>query len=222
MNILESKGIQIRRFARHLIPILFAMLLCTLFYMGIVHTQANSLEKEQVTLSRALEGGAVRTYALTGRYPQSLSELCWDYPLNDSAIAEFKLPKSQRTMSKNTLSQGPKKDYYGHFKSQDKPERLKVKAHGRDGFSIGKQDVDLRYIEQLIDSEQTQTLGALLRYAVEKLIDGKRTLPEIVELLCNKLEKEGLSFLSEGYISCGYATPRKQEIYACFNRYRRP
>ena len=79
MNILESKGIQIRRFARHLIPILFAMLLCTLFYMGIVHTQANSLEKEQVTLSRALEGGAVRTYALTGRYPQSLSELLSDY-----------------------------------------------------------------------------------------------------------------------------------------------
>ena len=90
--------------------------------------------------------------------------------------------------------------------------------HGRDGFSIGKQDVDLRYIEQLIDSEQTGTLGALLKYAVEQLIDGKRTLPEIVELLCSKLEKEGLSFLAEGYISCGYAVPRRQEIYACFNR----
>ena len=50
----------------------------------------------------------------------------------------------------------------------------------------------------------------------EKLIDGKRTLPEIVELLCSKLEKEGLSFLSEGYTSCGYAVPRRQEVYACF------
>ena len=117
---------------------------------------------------------------------------------------------------------GSKKDYYGHFKVQDKPERLKVKVHGRDGFSIGKQEVDLRYVEQLIDSEQTGALGALLKYAVEKLIDGKRTLPEIVELLCNKLEKKGLSFLSEGYTSCGYAVPRRQEIYACFNRYRRP
>ena len=46
--------------------------------------------------------------------------------------------------------------------------------------------------------------------------------PEIVELLCSKLEKEGLSFLSEGYTSCGYAVPRRQEVYACFNRYRRP
>ena len=91
-----------------------------------------------------------------------------------------------------------------------------------DGFSIGKQEVDLRYVEQLIDSEQTGALGALLKYAVEKLIDGKRTLPEIVELLCSKLEKEGLSFLPEGYTSCGYAVPRRQEVYACFNRYRRP
>ena len=148
--------------------------------------------------------------------------LCREYPLNDSKAAAFKAPQSRRIMSKSALSKGPKKDYYDHFKPQDKPERLKVKVHGKDGFSIGKQDVDLRYIEQLIDSEQTQALGGLLKYAVEKLIDGKRTLPEIVEFLCDRLEKEGLSFLAEGYISCGYAVPRRQEIYACFNRYRRP
>ncbi len=77
-------------------------------------------------------------------------------------------------------------------------------------------------MEQLIDSEQTGALGAFAEICSEKLIDGKRTLPEIVELLCCKLEKEGLSFLSEGYTSCGYAVPRRQELYACFNRYRRP
>ena len=149
-------------------------------------------------------------------------KLCGDYPLNESTASEFCLPHSHRIMSKAAPSKSPKKDYYGHFKPQDKPERLKVKVHGRDGFSIGKQDVDLRYIEQLIDSEQTQALGGLLKYAVEKLIDGKRTLPEIVEILCDRLEKEDMSFLAEGYISCGYAVPRRQEIYACFNRYRRP
>ena len=153
---------------------------------------------------------------------EKVRELCRDYPLNENTAAGFKTPQSHRIMSKNTLLNGSKKAYYGHSKAQDKPERLKVKVHGRDGFSIGKQEVDLRYVEQLIDSEQTGALGALLKYAVEKLIDGKRTLPEIVELLCSKLEKEGLSFLSEGYTSCGYAVPRRQEVYACFNRYRRP
>ena len=149
-------------------------------------------------------------------------KLCVDYPLNDSDAPVFQMPKSRRIMTKTEATAHGRKDYYGHFKAQEKPERLKVKGHGKDGFSIGKQDVDLRYIEQLIDAEQTQTLGALLKYAVEKLIDGKKTLPQIVEMLCGKLEKEGLSFLAEGYISCGYAVPRRQEIYACFNRYRRP
>ena len=149
-------------------------------------------------------------------------KLCGDYPLNESTASEFCLPHSHRIMSKAAPSKSPKKDYYGYFKPQDKPERLKVKVHGRDGFSIGKQDVDLRYIEQLIDSEQTQALGGLLKYAVENMIDGKRTLPGIVEILCDRLEKEDMSFLAEGYISCGYAVPRRQEIYACFNRYRRP
>ena len=153
---------------------------------------------------------------------EKVRELCRDYPLNENMAAGFKAPQSHRIMSKNMPLIGSKKAYYGHSKAQDKPERLKVKVHGRDGFSIGKQEVDLRYVEQLIDSEQTGALGALLKYAVEKLIDGKRTLPEIVELLCSKLEKEGLSFLSEGYTSCGYAVPRRQEVYACFNRYRRP
>ena len=79
MDIFETKGMRFRRYAKRLLPILFAVVLCFLFYMGIVHTQTDSLEKEQITLSRALESGAVRTYALTGRYPQSLAELLSDY-----------------------------------------------------------------------------------------------------------------------------------------------
>ena len=48
---------------------------------------------------------------------------------------------------------------------------------------------------------------------------GKSTF---LKILSGQLEQNGLSFLSEGsYISCGYAMPRLQEIYSCFNRYRR-
>lgn len=103
------------------------------------------------------------------------------------------------------------------------PERLKTKVHGKDGFSLGKTEVDLRYVEQLIDSEQTASLALLLKYACEHLIDRKRTLPEIITYLDTQLKRQGLSFFSEGsYIPCGYAMPRIQEIYSCFNRYRRP
>lgn len=68
---------------------------------------------------------------------------------------------------------------------------------GTDGFAIGKQTVDLRYLEQLIDSEQTACLGMLLKYAVEHLVDGKRTIAEVVVQLQKELDTSGMRFLAE-------------------------
>lgn len=80
---------------------------------------------------------------------------------------------------------------------KNEPERLKLKTMGTDGFAIGKQTVDLRYLEQLIDSEQTACLGMLLKYAVEHLVDGKRTIAEVVVQLQKELETSGMRFLAE-------------------------
>ena len=108
----------------------------------------------------------------------------------------------------------PKKSTYKDFK---------VKCHGKDSFSIGKDTIDLRYIEQIADKEQTAALGELLRYAQEQLIDGKRTASEIVSILQKDIEKDGFSkFFGNSYIPCGLAVPRVQEIFSCFNRCRRP
>ena len=79
MNIFETRRIRFHRFLHHILPSVFATVLCILFYAGIVYTQTDSLENEQVTLTQALEGGAIRTYALTGQYPQSLDEILTDY-----------------------------------------------------------------------------------------------------------------------------------------------
>lgn len=135
----------------------------------------------------------------------STKALCAKYPLPAFCAPAFASPHSYRIMTK-----APQ-------------DRLKTKVSKTDGFSLGRQEIDLRYTEQLIDPEQTATLSLLLKYAVENMIDGKRTLSEIVEDLEKKLKKEGMSFLyGDRQISCGYALPRLQEIYACFNRYRRP
>ena len=143
-------------------------------------------------------------------------KLCQEYPLSDIEAPVFRLPESHRIMTRAKAAPS-------RHSRPGQPERLKTKVHGKDGFSLGKTEVDLRYVEQLIDSEQTASLALLLKYACEHLIDGKRTLPEIVTYLDTQLKKQGLSFFSEGsYIPCGYALPRIQEIYSCFNRYRRP
>ena len=143
-------------------------------------------------------------------------KLCQEYPLSDIEAPAFRLPESHRIMTKAKVAPS-------RHSRPGQPERLKTKVHGKDGFSLGKTEVDLRYVEQLIDSEQTASLALLLKYACEHLIDGKRSLPEIITYLDTQLKRQGLSFFSEGsYIPCGYAMPRIQEIYSCFNRYRRP
>jgi hypothetical protein len=125
-------------------------------------------------------------------------------------------------MTKDPNGATRRRDYRSGAVKKDEPERLKVKVQGKDGFSLGKQTVDLRYIEQLVDSEQTAALGLLLKYAVEHLIDGKKTVGEIAKELAGRLEKKGLLAFAEGdYLPGGYAVPRRQEIYSCLNRYRR-
>lgn len=140
---------------------------------------------------------------------RKVKELCRKYPLSSGHVPAFAMPDSNRIMTAPPVKGDGYKD-------------LKLKVHGKDSFSLGKETIDLRYIEQIVDPEQTAALGHLLKYAREHLIDGKKSLSQIVDLLEKKLSKEGLSGIcSSSYTPCGLAMPRKQEIYSCFNRYRR-
>lgn len=154
----------------------------------------------------------------------SVKKLCCQYPLPSVSVTDFQLPYSHRIMSRPAeSSKRLRHNSHGNHSDSDatRPERLKTRISGTDGFSLGRQEIDLRYTEQLIDAEQTAALGLLLKYAVEHLADGRRTLPEIVQFLWKNLSSHGLSFFTENQkISCGYAIPRIQEIYACLNRYR--
>ena len=99
-------------------------------------------------------------------------------------------------------------------------EHMKVKTFGKDSFSLDKETVDLRYVEQLADSEQTSALAHLLRYALEQVIDGKRTVQETAGILADTLECKGWEPFCSSYVPCGLAKPRTQEIFACLNRFR--
>lgn len=99
--------------------------------------------------------------------------------------------------------------------------RLKIKTMGADGICVNRETIDLRYLEQICDPEQVNTLSALLRYTQTHLFNGRTTLQESMERLETLLEEKGLELLSEnGRIAPNLALPRIQEIYACLNRYR--
>lgn len=99
--------------------------------------------------------------------------------------------------------------------------RIKMKTLGKDAFSINHDTIDLRYAEQITDAEQTAALGYILQYAQLHLFDGKKTLRQIVDELIHIIEHKGLdAVLDCSYVKSGLAAPRKQEIFACLNRYR--
>lgn len=153
---------------------------------------------------------------MDGYQPKDITEhvkkMCAEYPLcRTGTIAPFALPQSRRIMN------WPKK--LELEKKKHKP--IKVKLHDRDSFSIGREAVDLRYVEQLTDAEQTQSLGRLLLYGLEQLTDGKRTLPQIADQLDELLRQQGMEGFFSGSPVCGFAAVRRQEIFACLNRFRR-
>ena len=104
------------------------------------------------------------------------------------------------------------------FKGND---RVKMKTLSKEGVMINKETIDLRYVEQITDSEQVTALGYCMRYAQKHILDGRKDLRQVVEELEKAMDKGTLSALCESSssISC-MAMPRKQEIFACFNRYR--
>ena len=103
-----------------------------------------------------------------------------------------------------------------------KEERLKWKALGVSELSLAKDTVELRYLEQLKDSEQTAALACILQYMELRLMDGRKSLQEITEELEKQLDEKGLESLFErGQVKSSLARPRRQEIEACVNRYRK-
>ena len=99
--------------------------------------------------------------------------------------------------------------------------RIKLKSLGRDGVSIDRETIDLRHVEQLVDGEQTAALGECMVYAQRSLLDGKRDLRQVVDELEAVLDRRGLEGLCQERSGVPFlARPRRQEIFACFNRYR--
>lgn len=99
-------------------------------------------------------------------------------------------------------------------------ERSKVKTFGKETFSIDRETVDLRDVEQLADSEQTAALAYLVRYGLETFVDGKKTLRQITTQLEQLWKQKGWEAFTGAYVPCGLARPRLQELFAAWNRYR--
>ena len=101
------------------------------------------------------------------------------------------------------------------------PKGVKVKTLGKDGISINRENIDLRGVEQIVDSEQLNTIGAVMKYVENKLMGRDLTLIEITDKIIEKLNDDLINIenIKGGYGS--FAMVRKQEIIGAYNRYRK-
>ena len=128
---------------------------------------------------------------------------------------DFRLPADRRTLPIAGAVQ-TRRNYRGSGTVQ---ERLKVRRLGKTAFSLGGEDLDLRYVEQLVDGEQTQALACILRYVRERWTGQQVNVREVVDQVERILETEGLAGIcGERTVPSGLAMPRRQEIFACLNR----
>lgn len=129
------------------------------------------------------------------------------FPIPEESIAPGGQPSFQRVV---------KIDH--KFKAND---RLKMKTLGMDSVMLNHDTIELRYVEQLADTEQLYALGCLVKYAQLQVFDNRKTLAECVDILDRLLEEKGLAAVCGGsFVPSGLAMPRRQEIFACLNRYR--
>ncbi|MHC5078159.1 MAG: ABC-ATPase domain-containing protein [Planctomycetota bacterium] len=101
---------------------------------------------------------------------------------------------------------------------------VKIDAKAIDRILYGRETIDLRCVEQLVDFSQTRAVGWAIHLAVERFMDGQRTLREVVDAVDRFFDENGLDALDPFHRPERHpgdlARPRRFEIAAAINRLR--
>lgn len=122
-------------------------------------------------------------------------------PISGAGKSYFPIDEGKRILHKNRIFDNP---------------RTKIRTNGMNSISVDHNEIDLRLVEQLVDEEQMNALGAILRYTYQKLADERLTVQQILDRIERLLDEKGMDAIG----THGLARPRKLEIAACLNRFR--
>ena len=144
-------------------------------------------------------------------------------PMEITALAKKEAEQFPYTLGNAPAAEKP--DFHRIVKADQafaRDDRIKMKTMGLDGFSINRETVDMRYVEQLVDSEQLTALSHMIKYMKLRCFDGRKTMQQAVEALYEEVAKNGFAAFCPGRESLpgNLAMPRCQELYAALNRCR--
>jgi predicted ABC-class ATPase len=97
--------------------------------------------------------------------------------------------------------------------------RVRIRARGEEAISFGREEIDLSAVEHIVEQSQVRACGWIIHEAADRLFDGKRGLPEILDLIERELDGEGLEAMVPD-LAADYARPRRHELAAALNRLR--
>ena len=171
---------------------------------------------EQYGISSIIVAGSSGSYF---HIADSILQMDQYVPLDITEFAkqeakEFPLPDYDHLTRPNTpdYKRCPKQN--SAFRSQG---RCKIKTLGKDAVQINRATVDLRYVEQIVDHEQTTALGYMIKQLETYSFDGKKDFRTLIDSLYETLARRGLSEIAP---NTNMALPRRQELFAALNRYR--
>jgi predicted ABC-class ATPase len=96
---------------------------------------------------------------------------------------------------------------------------VKISARGIKAILFGTSEIDLTAVEGLVDPSQLNAIGQALYYARQRYMDGRRTLPEILDVVMADVDEAGLDALDRRP-SGDLARFRRYELAAALNRLR--
>ena len=101
---------------------------------------------------------------------------------------------------------------------------VKIDAKLIDLILFGRDPIDLRHVEQIVDLSQTRAIGHAVHLAAERFMDGTSTLRDVLSAMDLLLDQKGLDLLdpfhTAGHHPGNFARPRRYEIAAAVNRLR--
>ncbi len=101
---------------------------------------------------------------------------------------------------------------------------IKIEARGRDQILFGRESVDLRAVEQLVDPSQTRAVGYAMHLAAHRFSADTADLDAMMDRLETSFDQEGLDVLAPfgrvGEHPGNFARPRRFEVAAGLNRLR--
>ena len=99
---------------------------------------------------------------------------------------------------------------------------VKIKTMGLSSISVNNENIDLRAVEQIVDNEQLNAIGAIMKWIEDNLMNKNLSLEEAVNEAYNEIKRNGIISLDKVKGGSGsLALPRKQEIMAAYSRFRK-